>query len=1037
MFKTVATLRIITLLTAIGLSGHAYSTDIPFTMTGSSPYCGGSNAQINYDGSAFTFVAGNTFTAQLSNASGSFASPTVIGTLSGTATFGSIPITFPAGASGTNYRVRIVSSNPAVTSSDNGSSLTITPATSPSVVINASPTYVLCNSHTATINATPTGGGGAPSYSWTRNGVPVGTNSSSYSATDFNNGDAIIVTMTSNASCPLPSAVQSNTITIIQNNIVAPSVTISGPPVVCQGQNAVFTATPVNGGTSPSYQWKKNGIIVGTNSATYNDTGLINGDDIVVAMTSNRECVSVVTVNSNTIDVAVTSQVTPTISIAADPVGSVGTGSAVYIAATITNGGASPAFEWKRNGVVVGGNTNVYVANATANDEYVATLTSSASCATPATASSNTVTLSVDPNKTKAGHAWEPRAGQISGSLIVRSNASGFTINGKAYIGMGFNMVGASPNYRKDLWEYDPVNDTWSQKVDLGMPGTPGAQPRANAVGFAIGSKGYIGGGVNASGALSDFYEYNPANNTWLVRVPIPGQPREQAFGFAIGTKGYVGGGYSSANGDYQDFHEFDPAANTWAPKANFGGGKRLGAASFSIDTKGFVAAGYSSSSNTWFKDFWTYDPLANAWTALPSMPGNPRTKATGFSLAGNGYVGLGNTSTGYDGQLFQYTVATNSWSAKPNFPGPSSQNWATALTLGNRAYVYKDGAWIEYNLFTTSPFASKICTSETVQIGFDASGFTFLTNNVFTAQISTLQNFSVSTILGTVASTASSGTINAPIPASSNGTYYLRITSSNPVITTLLETVTITMLPATHTINTPTGTTVCKDIAVTFNSNLTGAGFQWYKNGGPVGNDATSYTDATLANSDVIYAEKLYATGCTQPVAVTSNSIVMTIREPAKPIVTVTQPNILNSTAAVTYQWYKDNAQITNAKSQTYAMTSSGSYKVRISDSGGCFAFSDDLVNAFTGLGEDVFSGLVSTYPNPVANEMTLEVSDDLVAKGCAYSVLNELGQSVIGSQTASKMNKISFAGRSPGLYMVRLSVDGSTVIRRIVKVE
>jgi len=1034
MFKTGATLRILILLTALGISGQAYSNDLPFVITGSSPYCGGANATVNYDGTAFTFTAGNTFIVELSDATGSFAAPTLIGTLSTTDAEGSIPIIFPTSASGTDYLVRIVSTNPAITGTDNGSPLTITPAIFPAVTILSSPNAPLCNSHSATINASPTGGGTSPGYSWTRNGVPVGTNSPTYAATNFNNGDAIVVTMTSNASCAMPGAVQSNTITIIQNTIVAPTVAIIGPPVICQGSNPTFTANITNGGTTPFFQWKKNSINVGLNSSTYSDNALVSGDVITCSMTSSRECVSVSTVISNTINVTVTPLVTPAITITADPSGSVGTGSVVYVPSTTSNGGPSPSYEWKRNGAVVSGATsNVYVANATTNDEIVVTVTSNANCAQPLTATSNTVTLSVDPNKTRAGHSWETRASQVLGSTIIRSNASGFAMGGsinKIYIGVGFNMVGASVNKRKDFWEYDPATDVWTQKADFG------GEARYNAIGFSIGTKGYIGGGVGVSNTRKDFWEYNQANNTWLQRSDIPGQVREQAFSFALNGKGYVGGGYAAGLGDLKDFYEFDPGSNAWTPKAEFGGGKRMGSAAFSIESqgKGFVAGGYSSSNNTWFKDFWAYDQANNTWIKRADMPGSPRTRPTGFALAGNGYVGLGNSSNGYEGQFYQYTMSTNSWSAKPYYPGPASQNFGTGVTLNNRAYVYKDGTWIEYNLFSVSPFPSKICTTENIPISFDASGFPFAPGTTFSTEISVLQNFSTKTILAT----SLTNTINTLIPVSvASQTYYFRVVSSSPVMSSLTESITITNLPSNHTVTADNGLSVCKDVAVTFRSNLTGTGFQWYKNNTPVGADATSYVESVLANNDVITADKIYTIGCSEPVGVGSVPVTMTIREPPKPTVTVTQPNTLSSTSAVAYQWYKDGEQILNAKSQTYTMTTSGVYKVRISDATGCFTFSDNLPNAFTGLGEDVFSGLVSTYPNPVAGEMTLEVSEDLVAKGCDYSILNELGQAVVGTQKASRMNRISFAGRSPGLYMVRLSVDGATVVRRIMKLE
>ncbi len=94
--------------------------------------------------SAGIYNAGNTYTAELSDASGSFASPTVVGSLASTANSGTINITIPFGmATGTGYLIRIVSDNPAVTGSSSAAiSITqlapcITPTpTTPGVIIN-------------------------------------------------------------------------------------------------------------------------------------------------------------------------------------------------------------------------------------------------------------------------------------------------------------------------------------------------------------------------------------------------------------------------------------------------------------------------------------------------------------------------------------------------------------------------------------------------------------------------------------------------------------------------------------------------------------------------------------------------------------------------------------------------------------------------------------------------------------------------------------------------------------------------------------
>ena len=77
-----------------------------------------------------TFNAGNIFTAQLSDASGSFANPVSIGTLSST-TAGNINAQIPANtAAGANYRIRVIASSPAGLSttligSDNGTNISV------------------------------------------------------------------------------------------------------------------------------------------------------------------------------------------------------------------------------------------------------------------------------------------------------------------------------------------------------------------------------------------------------------------------------------------------------------------------------------------------------------------------------------------------------------------------------------------------------------------------------------------------------------------------------------------------------------------------------------------------------------------------------------------------------------------------------------------------------------------------------------------------------------------------------------------------
>ncbi len=86
-----------------------------------------SNVQVNVNyTSAAVFTSGNTFQAQLSDNTGGFANPVNIGSLTSTASTGTVTATIPSTSlSGTHYRIRVVSSSPAITGSVDSTDLTI------------------------------------------------------------------------------------------------------------------------------------------------------------------------------------------------------------------------------------------------------------------------------------------------------------------------------------------------------------------------------------------------------------------------------------------------------------------------------------------------------------------------------------------------------------------------------------------------------------------------------------------------------------------------------------------------------------------------------------------------------------------------------------------------------------------------------------------------------------------------------------------------------------------------------------------------
>ena len=272
----------------------------------------------------------------------------------------------------------------------NGSPAVLTPAVSIST-----PTNPVCGSQPMTFTATVTNGGTNVSYQWKKGSTSVGTNSPTYTLSSPANGDVITCVITT---CASLTTTTSNAITVQVTSSSPPTCTISvtnGSSTTCAGQAITFTATSTNGGNAPTYQWKKGVTNVGTGT-TYTLSSPANGDAISCVLTSNSSCANPTTATSNTITVTVSASVAPVVTIAISSGNNpTCTGQAITFAATATNGGNTPTYQW-RKGTTSVGTAATYTLSAPANgDEISCIMTSSSSCASPTKDTSNVITVTV------------------------------------------------------------------------------------------------------------------------------------------------------------------------------------------------------------------------------------------------------------------------------------------------------------------------------------------------------------------------------------------------------------------------------------------------------------------------------------------------------------------------------------------------------------------------------------------------------------------------------------------------------------------
>jgi uncharacterized protein (TIGR02145 family) len=333
---------------------------------------------------------------------------------------------------------------------------------------------------------------------------------------------------------------------------VSATISASDNPV-CAGTSVTCTSSIINGGSTPAYQWYKNGIpVTGATNSSYTLVPL-NGDMISLSLTSNALCSTNSPATSNVVPITVnpTLPVSITISASASPVCA---GTTVTFTSSIVNGGSNPVYQWYKNSVVIPGATNSsYACVPLDNDQFDCILTSDAVCATGSPATSNVTTINVDPygavsvtitpsaNPSCAGNSvvfsslvlnggsaptyqWKLNGGNVSGATnptytfipanndnvqcIVTSNypcATGSPANSNTEVMTVNSIVPVSVSIVASVYAVMPSTSVTYTATPVNGGTSPGYQWKKN--------------GTAISGAVSSTYSYMPSDHDKITCV--------------------------------------------------------------------------------------------------------------------------------------------------------------------------------------------------------------------------------------------------------------------------------------------------------------------------------------------------------------------------------------------------------------------------------------------------------------------------------------------------------------------------------------
>lgn len=844
----------------------------------------------------------------------------------------------------------------------------------PSVTISATNTNI-CAGASVTFTTSATNQGANPVYQWKKNGNNVATGVS-YTTTTLANNDVITCILTSSLACAIDPSV-SNSITIIVNPSVTPTISITASATtICSGTSVNFTANASNGGSAPTYVWKKNGNTVGTNASTYSSNALANGDVITCVFTSNATCVSANNITSNAITITVNPSVTPSISISTNNT-TICAGTSITFTSTPANGGTTPAYQWYKNNNIIAGATNVNYTTSTAinGDVFKCVLTSNAACATVTTATSNNITITVNPLPVASTiSAVGPTTFCFGGYAVLSGNNNGGTwSNGATTSTITVTTTGSY--YVTNSNSCGSINSNTINVTANPLP-TASTISAGGATTFCQGSTVTLSGNVGgtwSNGATTPSITVNTSGNYFVTNSNNCGTINSNTIAVTV-----------------------NPLPTAASITAN---------GPTTICTGSTVTLSGNNNGGTWSN--------------------GASTSSITVSTSGNYFVTNTNNCGSVNSNTINVVVSSGPVASVISTNGATTFCEGNSITLtGNVGGTWSNGASTSALNVTQS---GDYFVTNSDACGSITSNHIIVTVNplpvaaIITANgPSSICNGNSVELVGNINGTWSNGATTPSIVVTSAGSFYVTNTNNCGTINSNIINVTVDSLPTPATISAFGATTFCSGSTVVLTGNVNG-----------VWSNGDSSPAIAVGVSGTYFVTN--TNGCGNSV---SNQIVVTVLPAAiVPIVTQNGFTLETSTGYNSYQWFNNSFPIPNETNATFTPSASGDYYVLVVDSNGCQAQSAVYNFVFVSLNESIANTALTVMPNPASQMITI-LSKDKSALSGNLKIWSLNGDLICESQLAKQNQfKIDISQWANGMYTVDFIGDKTVLKSKFIK--
>ncbi len=222
---------------------------------------------------------------------------------------------------------------------------------------------------------------------------------------------------------------------------------------------------------------------------------------------------------------------------------------------------------------------------------------------------------------------------------------------------------------------------------------------------------------------------------------------------------------------------------------------------------------------------------------------------------------------------------------------------------------------------------------------------------------------------------------------------------------------------------------TICQGDTATISA-IGGNSFLWSLNKALIA--TTAIVKVAPAQTSTYILSSVSATGC-----IAYDSVMIIVNTlPAKPLLSMNAFKISTTINAASYQWFKDGMLIPGADLNEYTPSSSGLYKLRIGNQGGCYSYSDAQFFIPLGINKNIAINKISLFPNPNSGKFNLQGLDEKAEVHIFDLLGNDISADFIREKPNSVISSFSANALSRGLYFVCIKMeDGNKILKFVLE--